>query len=192
MFYKIKVRTHVRVSPDKFSEDIKKAVLDTLNKQFEGYISKDLGAVIAVSEITDIGEGVIISGDGAAYYDTEFKIFTFKPELQEVVLGKINDITDFGAFMDIGPLDGMIHVSQTMDDFVSFSKGNVLTGKESKKNLRVGDKCRARIIAISYKDQTSPKIGLTMRQLKLGSLSWIEQDLKKQDLKKVKREVKKK
>jgi len=87
MFYKIKVRTHVRVSPDKFSEDIKKAVLDTLNKQFEGYISKDLGAVIAVSEITDIGEGVIISGDGAAYYDTEFNIFTFKPELQEVVLG---------------------------------------------------------------------------------------------------------
>jgi len=82
--------------------------------------------------------------------------------------------------MDIGPLDGMIHVSQTMDDFVSFSKGNVLTGKESKKNLKVGDKCRARIIAISYKDQTSPKIGLTMRQLKLGSLSWIEQDLKKE------------
>jgi len=180
MFYKIKVRTHVRVSPDKFSEDIKKAVLDTLNKQFEGYISKDLGAVIAVSEITDIGEGVIISGDGAAYYDTEFNIFTFKPELQEVVLGKINDITDFGAFMDIGPLDGMIHVSQTMDDFVSFSKGNVLTGKESKKSLKVGDKCRARIIAISYKDQTSPKIGLTMRQLKLGALSWVEQDLKKE------------
>lgn len=179
MFYETKVKSHVRVPPDKFNEDVKKAILDTLNKQFEGYISKDLGAVIAISEITDINEGIIISGDGAAYYDTTFKIFTFKPELQEVVLGKINDITDFGAFMDIGPLDGMIHVSQTMDDFVSFSKGNVLTGKESKRNLKVGDKCRARVIAISYKDQTSPKIGLTMRQLKLGSLSWLEQDLKK-------------
>lgn len=184
MFYEIKVKSHIRVSPDKFSEDIKKAILETLSKMFEGYISKDLGAVIAISEITNIGEGVIISGDGAAYYDTEFKIFTFKPELQEVVLGKINDIADFGAFIDIGPLDGMIHISQTMDDFVSFSKSNVLAGKESKRVLKVGDKCRARIIAVSHKDPTNPKIGLTMRQHKLGALSWLEQENKKVSKKK--------
>lgn len=179
MFYEIEVKSHIRVPPDKFDDDVKKSILETLNKKFEGYISKELGAIIAVSEIKEIGEGVIISGDGAAYYNTTFKIFTFKPELQEVILGRINDITDFGAFMDIGPLDGMIHVSQTMDDFVSFSKSNVLSGKESKKVLKVGDKCRARIIAVSYKDPANPKIGLTMRQLSLGALSWLEQEEKK-------------
>ena len=72
----------------------------------------------------------------------------------------------------------MIHVSQTMDDFVSFSKSNVLTGKDSNKVLKVGDPCRARIIAVSYKDITNPKIGLTMRQHRLGALPWIEEDLK--------------
>jgi len=179
MFYEIEVKSHIRVPPDKFSDDVKKSILETLNKKFEGYISKDLGAIIAVSEISNIGEGVIISGDGAAYYNTTFKIFTFKPELQEIILGRINDITDFGAFIDLGPLDGMIHVSQTMDDFVSFSKSNVLTGKESKRTLKVGEKCKSRIIAVSYKDPTNPKIGLTMRQLGLGALSWLELDKKK-------------
>ena len=44
----------------------------------------------------------------------------------------------------------------------------------------MNDICRARIIAVSYKEVTNPKIGLTMRQSFLGNISWIEQDTKKQ------------
>ncbi len=179
MFYELEVRGHIRVPPSNFSEETKDAVLKKLNETFQSFVSKDLGIVIGVSEVLSIGDGVIIPGDGAAYYDATFKVLTFRPELQEVVMGKITDITDFGAFIDIGPVDGMIHVSQTMDDFVSFSKSNVLTGKESKKVLKVGDHCRARIIAVSFKEPSNPKIGLTMRQPMLGSLKWVEEDLKK-------------
>ncbi len=183
MFYEVKVRGHIRVNPSLFKEDVKKAVLSKLNEQFEGFISKELGLLIAISSIDNIGDGIIIPGDGAAYYDTTFTALTYKPELQEVVLGKVSDITDFGAFLDIGTIDGMIHVSQTMDDYVSFSKSNVLTGKESKKILKVNDRCRARIIAISFKDPTNPKIGLTMRQASMGNLKWIEDELKKKEKK---------
>ena len=56
-------------------------------------------------------------------------------------MGKIKDIADFGAFINIGPIEGMIHISQTMDDFVSFSKDKTLAGKESKKVLKVNDLC---------------------------------------------------
>lgn len=191
MFYEVEVKSHIRVPPSSFNIDTKKAVLDSLNEKFENLITKDLGIVIGVTEILEIGDGIIIAGDGAAYYDTAFKIITFKPELQEVVVGKITDITDFGAFIDIGPADGMIHVSQTMDDFVSFSKSNVLSGKESKKVLKIGDKCRARIIAVSYKDITNPKIGLTMRQPFLGAEHWINEEIKKQEKTEVKEEKKK-
>lgn len=191
MFYEIEVKSHIRVPPNSFDLDTEKAVLENLNDKFENLITKELGIVIGVTEIIEIGDGIIIPGDGAAYYDTTFKIITFKPELQEVVMGKITDITDFGAFIDIGPTDGMIHVSQTMDDFVSFSKSNVLTGKESKKVLKITDKCRARIIAVSYKDITNPKIGLTMRQPFLGAEHWIAEEVKKQERTEVKEEKKK-
>lgn len=180
MYFKVKVKGHVRVDPKLFASPVDKAIKASLQQKFEGYISKDLGVVIGVTSIDSIGEGVVISGDGAAYYDTSFTVMSFKPEVGEVVLGKISDITDFGAFITMGPIDGMIHVSQTMDDFVSFAKSNVLTGKETKRNLKVGDHCRARVIAVSYKDVSNPKVGLTMRQHRLGALNWIEEDIKKE------------
>lgn len=181
MYYELEVRGHIRVPPSLFKEDLKECITKSINERYDGLISKELGAVISVTEIIGIGEGVIIPGDGAAYYDTRFKILTFKPELQEVILGKVIDITDFGAFVDMGALDGMIHIGQTMDDFVSFSKANVLTGKETKKVLKVGDKVRARVIAISFKDVSNPKIGLTMRQPRLGAEHWIEEEIKKEE-----------
>jgi DNA-directed RNA polymerase subunit E' len=75
----------------------------------------------------------------------------------------------------MGGVEGMVHISQSMDDYVSFSKEKVLQGKKTNQSLKVGDKCKARIIAISYKDVNNPKIGLTMRQEGLGKLEWLEQ-----------------
>ncbi len=201
MFYITEIKDHIRVPPDLFNLEVKDAVVKRIKKKYEGFISKDLGIVIDVKDVKTIGEGVIIPGDGASYYDTTFELLTFKPEMQEVVLGRIKDIADFGAFINLGPIEGMIHVSQTMDDFVSFSKDKTLAGKETRKTLKVGDKCRARIIAVSFKDITNPKLGLTMRQPFLGRLDWIEDEVtkskspekeEKKERKKEKKEEKKK
>ncbi len=175
MFYKTKIKDHIRVPPNLFNLTKEEAVLKMIKTEYDAFISKNIGIVIDVSSVDNILEGIIIPGDGASYYETEFELLTFKPELQEVVPGRIKDIADFGAFISLGPIEGMIHVSQTMDDFVSFAKDKVLTGKESNRALKVGDHCRARIIAVSFKDPTNPKLGLTMRQEGLGKLEWIEE-----------------
>lgn len=177
MFYKVKIKDHIRVSPEKFGEDVKIALIKEIKSKYEGFISKDLGFVVDVLDISDFSEGVIIPGDGASYYSTTFELITYNLGLQEVVLGRIKDIQEFGAFMTIGPVEGMIHISQSMDDFVSFGKDKVLLGKDNKRSLKVGDDCKARVIAVSYKDLTNPKIGLTMRQSGLGKFDWIEADL---------------
>jgi DNA-directed RNA polymerase subunit E' len=173
MFYKAEVKDHIRVAPRLFEFDVKEAVLKAVKQKYDGMIDPTLGVVIDVSSVKEIGEGVIIPGDGASYYDTTFELLTFQPELQEVCQGKIKDIADFGAFITLGPIDGMIHISQTMDDFVTFAKDKTLSGRDSKRALKVGDTCRARVIAVSFKDVTNPKIGLTMRQPGLGKLDWI-------------------
>ena len=147
--------------------------------------------MVDVCALKEIGKGIIIPGDGSSYYEAKFEVLSFKPELQEVIVGRIKDIVDFGAFITLGPIDGMIHVSQTMDDFVSFSKEKTLAGKESKRSLKINDVCRARIIAISFKDPLNPKLGLTMRQQGLGRLDWIEEDEQKVEKKGAKKEVKK-
>ncbi len=191
MFYKMLINDYVRVLPKLFEMNVEEAITEQIKKQYEGYISNDLGMVIDVSSIEKIGEGIIVPGDGAPFYDTTFTLLTFKPEMQEVINGKIKDITDFGAFITMGPIEGMIHVSQTMDDFVSFSKDKVLIGKDTKKSLKVNDKCKARIIAVSYKDIANPKLGLTMRQKGLGRFDWIEEEFSTEPKKPAKEEKKK-
>lgn len=177
MFYKVEISDHIRIPPDAFDKSIEEAMVDKIKEKYDGFISRDLGIVVDVLDVNEIGEGVIVPGDGAQYYKVSFELMTFEPEMQEVLLGSVRDIADFGVFMTLGPIEGMIHVSQTMDDFVSFTKDKVLQGKESKRNLKVGDQCRARMIAISYKDIANPKLGLTMRQAGLGKLEWVEEDL---------------
>ncbi|MEK6942970.1 MAG: DNA-directed RNA polymerase [Nanoarchaeota archaeon] len=176
MFYKTEIKDHIRVPPALFNLPLEEAVITRIKTKYTGFISKDLGIVVDVVGAKEIGEGIIIAGDGASYYEVSFELLTFKPEMQEIVSGKIKDIAEFGAFINIGPIDGMIHISQTMDDFVSFSKDKSLGGKESKRSLKVGDVCRARIIAISFKDVLNPKLGLTMRQQGLGRVDWVKED----------------
>lgn len=189
MFYSVKVKDHIRVPPHMFHTTKKESVLANVKSSYEGYISTELGFVISLISVLNIEEGVIVPGDGAAYYETEFELLTFKPEMNELLFGKIKDITDFGAFMDIGGAEGMVHISQSMDDYVSFSKEKVLQGKKTSQSLKIGDKCRARIIAVSYKDLNHPKIGLTMRQEGLGKLEWLEQKSEQKNPKEAKAEV---
>ena len=172
MYYKTKIKDYIRVPPASFSDDLDKALVGEVKKKYTGFISQDLGFVIDVSEINHIGQGIILPGDGSSHYNVDFTLLTFKPEMQEIVYGKITNVADFGAFINIGPVEGMIHISQTMNDFVSFGKDGVLSGKNTKRSLKVGDICKARIIAVSYKDLTNPKIGLTMRQDGLGKDEW--------------------
>lgn len=180
MFYVTDVEDYVRVDPKLFGLPTLEAVEEQLLDIYADYYDEDLGRAIAVIEILDVGEGVLIPGDGAAYYKSKFKLLIWKPELQELVFGEIAEITSFGAFINMGSMKGMIHIGQTMDDYVSFSKSNSLSGKNSKRTLKTGDLCLARIVAISHKGD-DPKIGLTMRQPGLGKIEWIKEDALKKE-----------
>lgn len=191
MLYLSEVQDYIRVEPKLFGLPTMEAVDQQLKEIYTDYYDKEIGKVITVIRVLEVGDGVIIPGDGAAYYNTKFKLLVWKPEMHELVYGIISEITNFGAFINLGVMKGMIHISQTMEDYVSFSKTNILTGKSTKRSLKQRDLCLARIVAISHKGD-EPKIGLTMRQPGLGKLEWIKEDqLKKErEAKKVIREEK--
>lgn len=180
MFYLIEVQDYVRVEPRLFGMPTAEAVNKQLRETYSEHYDPDMGKAVEVVEVLEVGKGVIIPGDGAAYYNSTFKLLVWKPELQELVYGKISEIEDFGAFFDMGVLRGMVHVSQAMDDYVTASKAGSLSGKSSKRVLKIGDLCLARLVAISYKGDY-PKFSLTMRQPGLGKLEWIKEDRIKQE-----------
>lgn len=178
MYRIITVEDRIRVPPEKLGLKVSEAVKQAVQEKIEGLLDPRLGVVLSVVAIDKIGEGKILPEDPGVYYQTTFKLLTYKPELHELVYGKVVDNTEFGSFIRIGAIDGLAHISQLMDDFVSFdAKNSLFLGRETKKILKEGDDVRARVIAISWGEQN--KIGLTMRQPLLGALHWIEEEKRK-------------
>jgi len=163
--YKIfDVSEKIRVAPDKFGMKLEEAVKASLEEKLEGSIDKSLGVILSVMSVDKTGEGTIIPGDGALWYPVEFRVLTYVPEQHEIVRGEVIDVTEFGVFVRLGPVDGMIHVSQLMDDFVSYdSKNMMFMGKKTKRKIKEKSVVLARIISVSMAENQY-KIGLTTRQ----------------------------
>ena len=180
MYTVLELKSNIRVPPNLFGKELKDSIAEAIKKDFVGFLGEE-GLFIALTKVNSIGEGTIIPGDGAIYYDTNFEVLAYKPIMQEVIEGVVSEITEFGVFVRMGPIDGLVHVSQVMDDYVSYGETGVLSGKDSKRVLKVKDKVRARIIAISMKSLKGAKLGLTMRQPGLGKIEWIETDKKTEE-----------
>ncbi len=182
MYYLETRRDVVRIPPARLSPDIGDVISELAQQQFEGKLLDGQSLTVLITNVKLIGEGRIIHGDGGVYQDVEYTAILFRPELQEVIEGQVVEVRKFGAFVRFGPLDGLLHVSQIMDDRVNIDEHNQrLVGVETKRDLRVGYKVRARIVSLSL-SEISPRdsrIGLTMRQPGLGRLEWIAESHKK-------------
>lgn len=195
MYYRVKIEDTVRIPPNLFGEDIDAVITNLVQKTFEGTMRKQYGVIVVADNIKPMGEGIVIHGDGAMYQKVVFDALTFKPDLQEVLDGIVCEIVEFGAFCHIGPLDALVHMSQIMNDYVEVdADSEIITGKEKKLMLKVGDSIRARVVAVSLNELSAreSKIGLTMRQPSLGSHAWIyESEEEKKETKKQEKKKKK-
>lgn len=177
MYKRMKLKDTIRVAPRLLGEDVGVSVKDALKEKLEGRVDKALGSIVAITDIEEVGEGHILVGDGAVYYDVTFDAIVFVPQLQEVMEGLVVETVEFGAFVSIGAMDGLLHVSQITDDFMSYDgKNGRLVSKVGNRTLSEGDKVRARIVAVSTNEREprDSKIGLTMRQHALGRFEWLE------------------
>ncbi len=179
MFKLIELQDTIRIPPETFGNPLEQVGRDQVKAKYEGVVDEELGYVIAVTRVEVSPIGKIIPGDGATFHKVAFSLLTFYPVIQEVVEGDVVEIADFGAFVRIGPVDALLHVSQLMDDYISYDeKQGVLLGKETKRKLAAGDQVRVRITAVSLgRAGSSGKIGVTARQPFLGKLEWIRQDV---------------
>jgi len=182
MYKMMKLVDTVRIPPTLLGEQVMPTVKNALREKLEGQVDKKLGSLVAVCKIDEIGEGHILVGDGAVYYDVTFEAVMFVPELQEIIEGEVVEAVGFGVFVGMGPMDGLLHVSQITDDFMSYDAKNArLIAKTGGKSIAEGDHVRARVVAVSINEREpkESKIGLTMRQSAIGKLQWIEEARKK-------------
>ncbi len=174
----------VRVPPQRLGEKLEKVILEVLQEQLEGSIDKEIGIFICVTNVEDVGEGELVPGDGGVYYDVKFEALVLRLALQEVIEGLVVETTSFGAFVSLGPIDAMLHVSQISDEYINYDEKNSrLICQESKRFIGVGDIVRVRVVTLSLNEREprDSKIGLTMRQAGLGTALWLEEEMNKEN-----------
>src|ERR671928_1949930 len=181
MFAIVHMSDVVRIPPNRLTHSLNDAAVQILKEKYESMISPEVGYVIMIADAKPSSVGKLVAGDGATYHRVNFKALTFFPKLQEVVEGEVVEITDFGAFVRIGPTDALLHLSQITDDYLkSDVKQGVIIASQSAKILKIGSRIRARVTAVSLgKGAAMGKIGITCRQPFLGASEWIEQEIKK-------------
>src|SRR2546422_3890514 len=179
MYMKVQREDVVRIPPERLGEDIDALARELTRTTLEGKVGEDKTLTLIASNIERLDEGRIVHGDGAVYQTVKYDAVVFTPQLQEIVDGVVVEILKFGAFVRFGPLDGLLHISQVMDDRVDVDEENQrLSGKDTKGDVRIGDKVRTRIVAVSLNERApgESKIGLTMRQPGLGKFEWLEDE----------------
>ena len=179
MYKRVTLRDTVEVPPEELGDVSLDLVKRLLQDKLEGRMDEGVGSVVSVVEVNEIGEGAVLPNRPGVYYEAEFDAITFDPSMQEVIDGLVVEVVEFGAFVGIGPVDGLLHVSQISDEYLSYDAENQqLASTESNRTLGVDDAVRARIVTKSI-DERNPrdsKIGLTAKQPGLGKHGWLKEE----------------
>jgi len=178
MFYEVQIYDVVRVPPNEITDNANEMIERILLNNYVGMGGKEYGIIVTIKSIDEISDGIMVFEDGGIYYKVKFTAISYLPIISELTYGFVSSITEFGAFINIGPIDALVHISQIMDDEVSVSGREALIGKNSKRVLKVNDMVKARIVTVSYKGVSNIRIAMTLKQPGLGKLEWLEQKKK--------------
>ena len=79
-----------------------------------------------------------------------------------VVTGKVARLTNFGAFIDLGGVDGLVHISQISHEHV----------EKASDKLKVGEEVQAKVISV---DPESGRVSLSIKDTLVGPWDNIEE-----------------
>ena len=182
MYHQYTLSHIVEIAPDLFGLPKEESAYEILSRQYHGLLDPELGFVIAICDILEVGPGKIIHGSAGTFHPVTFTVLTYTPVMHEIVDGEVVELVDFGAFIRLGPSDGLCHITQIAQEKLNFENVNArFTSAETGQSLDVGDLVRSRVIVVSVGSGRSGKIGLTMRQPFLGKLDYIQEEVEKID-----------
>jgi len=90
MFVIATVADTIRIPPTMFFQSTRTSAHQEIDKKYPNRVLMDVGLVICrYGDVTQIGDGVCVPGDGAAHHEVVFRVVIFRPFVEEVCVGHI-------------------------------------------------------------------------------------------------------
>lgn len=96
MFILTRFTDLIRLDPTSFKKHLNDAIVDEINNCYANKIIDGVGLCICVYDLIAVGEGQVMSGDGAAFTKITFRMVVFRPFVGEVLEGWISSCTAEG------------------------------------------------------------------------------------------------
>ena len=114
-----------------------------------------------ILEIKDRGKDIVVSRRALLQEEQEKKLKETMASLQPGVdvAGRVTKLVDFGAFVDLGGVEGMVHVSEISHQRIGHPS----------EVLQSGQNVRVKVLKIEQGKENRPKIGLSIKALEPGA-----------------------
>jgi small subunit ribosomal protein S1 len=125
-----------------------------------------------VSQLDRRGKGnIVLSRRDLLDQERKEKALKLRDTLKEgdVLEGTVRKIMPFGAFVDIGGLDGLVHVADLSYDRVGFGEGAVA------KHVKEGQHVRVQVLKLDWENN---RLSLGMKQLQADPFATAVSDIK--------------
>jgi len=93
----------IRIPPTMFFQSTRTSAHQEIDKKYPNRVIMDVGLVICrYGDVTQIGDGVCVPGDGAAHHEVVFRLVIFRPFVEEVCVGHIVESSEEGIKVALG------------------------------------------------------------------------------------------
>lgn len=122
MFILAKFKDIIRVPASSLGEPIEKVLSDELNSRFANKVVLDVGLVICLHDIVEIGESYIYCGDGAIHTRCTYRMVVFRPQVGEVIVGTLKSSSKEGLIISLGFFDSIVIPPEQLNEPSQFNE----------------------------------------------------------------------
>lgn len=118
MFLLAELKDTIRIPPEMFHLKMLDAIKDEINRKLANKVSSvnqfkhssinnnctsfpqvllNVGLCIALKEVIDVGDSIILPGDGASHTEVRFRYIVFRPRIGDIITGKIRSCSREGV-----------------------------------------------------------------------------------------------
>ncbi|XP_049295625.1 DNA-directed RNA polymerase III subunit RPC8 [Anopheles funestus] len=108
MFVLAELKDNVRIAPELFGLKLPEAIKDEINRKLANKVLLNVGLCIALKDIIQLGDSIILPGDGASHTEVNFRYIVFRPIIGDVITGKIRSCSREGVHITLGFFDDIL------------------------------------------------------------------------------------
>ena len=103
MFVLALVADTIRIPPHLLAKPTALSVQSEIERRYPNKIIMDVGLVICpYGPAIEIGDGILVPGDGGAHHQVIFQVVLFKPFVDEILVGIVTESKEEGVMVSVG------------------------------------------------------------------------------------------